>query len=484
MARTLLTLALFLAFGTGVRAAPVPTPGASPEIRNRFDHLWGKASQSYADLVRLQCYLETLSHKQRRPLLREKLIPVRLTEKQAKEWLKELGSEDEKTWKEAETKLSKFDIRLALDVPTAWDLAETDMARRRLVVLLRAGIDPKYGPLGLFTLTLKMQNVPNRCIIEWNSRTDLPDAMFPKGRIGYGTDLVASLSGVDLDYDRESYSRRPIRLAIDYLERDPIPENLAILERMAAGHPWVGPTLDAKRALVRIHWGDVRVFGFAILAKPAEARLDKLWLLDTEAMLSPDVTRRVLADPTAAFAFLKTKLRPQAMEKAEAKKLLEAYLGGDSSAAQKAFEELRMRDFKLALPLTEAWDMAKDANGRGRLVALDKNWGAKSVAGIDKQFTRWDFSLRTPEGDAGYWLASSFLRPDLTPILGEGLASYSMYNTLDGRYWDYSREEIALVWLEAIDTPEGWECIRTISRGHPKASLTKFAQGMLVNRKR
>ena len=475
-----------LVFALGIaptQAAPVPTPGASPEIRSRFDQLWEQSSRSEADVVRLQCYLETLSLKERLPLLRGKMQPVQLSERLAKAWIKDLSSDDEKIWKEAEAKLRKLDVRLAMDITDAWELAENDQARRRLAASVNAVPVEKYGPLGNYTLSLHIRRA-GYCLVSWAARDNLPVEVFPRGKGSHSWLIASTYQNYDLSYDAWSFSRKQLGLASEYVLRDDPNHARVCFGRVAAGHPGVGPTVDAKRALARLDWGKIRVLGYSITPKPAKTDLGKLWGPNRDGLANLDATRKVLADPKTSIAFLKTKLKPQSMKKEEALDLLEAYLGEDREKAQKALGELQIRDFRLAIPLTEAWGMAKDVRSRRRIVAYDKPWGAKTVEGIDALFPKWDFRLTPPRLDQEYWLAESFLLPELGPIPNEGQVNYAMHDTLEGRYWDYSREEIGLVWLEAIDTPEAWELIRSISKGNPKASLTTFAQKMLVGKKR
>ena len=475
-----------LVFALGItfaRAAPVPTPGASPEIRSRFEFLWDQSSRSEAGVVRLQCYLETLSPKQRAAVLSEKMLPVQLSLKQAKAWLRDLGSDDEQTWKEAEAKFRKLDVRLAMNFSDAWNHTENDLTRWRLASLVNAIPETKYGPLSNYTLTIQLA-VGGCCTLNWAPRQDLPAAAFPLGRCGSSHNLVNSFETCDFTRDEWSYSRKSLALASAYLVRDDPTNAKSLLESVAGGHPGVGPTHDAKRAIAQLKWANFRISGCPITAKPVETDLDKLWGSARDDLPKLGVTQRVLADPKTAIAFLKTKLKPQIMEKAEAVKLLEAYLGDDSEKAQKALDEFQIRDFRLAIPFTEAWEMATDVRGRFRLVAYDKFWAVKTLKGIDTQFPRWDFRMTPPQPGHEYCLAESFLLPGLEPIPNEGFGNYPAYNSLEGRYWDYSREEIGLVWLEAIDSPDAWTLIRAVSKGNPKAELTTFAQQLIVTRKR
>lgn len=475
---------LIFAFGiVAAQAAPVPTPGATPEIRSRFDDLWDRSTRSESGVVRLQCYLETLSSKQRAAILADKMLPVQLSQKQAKAWLRDLASDDERTWKEAEAKFRKLDIRLAMTFADAWDHTENDLTRWRLASLVDAIPETKYGPLSNYTLTIQLAD-RGCCTLNWAPRQDLPAAAFPLGKCGSSHNLVNSFETGDFTRNEWIYSRKSLALASDYLVRDDPANAKLLLERVAGGHPGVGPTHDAKRAIAQLKWANFRILGYPVVPKTVETDWNKLWGPARDDLPKLGVTQRVLADPKTAIAFLKTKLKPQIMEKAEAVKLLEAYLGDDSEKAQKALDEFQIRDFRLAVPFTEAWEMATDVRGRFRLVAYDKFWAVKTLEGIDSPCPRKDFRLSPPNADREYWTTDDFLLPEFDPMPNEGFGGYPTYNTLEGRYWDYSREEIGLVWLEAIDSPEAWTLIRAISKGNPKVELTTFAQQLIATRKR
>ena len=55
------------------------------------------------------------------------------------------------------------------------------------------------------------------------------------------------------------------------------------------------------------------------------------------------------------------KRKEKELTKEEALEILKAFLGDDADKAEKAFEELQIRDFRLAILMTEAWNMATDA---------------------------------------------------------------------------------------------------------------------------
>lgn len=158
------------------------------------------------------------------PLLKVKCVPMKLSEERCRELLKQLGSEDEKTWQAARNEFEYFDPRLALDLPNLYELVPDGPARIRLTAVLMgqrsaANIEP-----------------PIRVTFERD------------GSCGLRTNRFSSRLEHKLEH---LYTREGWRLctAARLLRQIDTPDAVKVLERIATGHKEAPPTVWAREIL-------------------------------------------------------------------------------------------------------------------------------------------------------------------------------------------------------------------------------------------
>lgn len=131
-------------------AAPIPAKAKKKELEELWADLYKDepdASRAVLKLFKQPDYTV--------PFLKEKLQPLKLDADRYRQLLRDLGSEDEKTWKAAWDELDYLDPRLAIDLPTLMNEVTDNPARTRLVELCSQrpadsllGKDVKIRPVG------------------------------------------------------------------------------------------------------------------------------------------------------------------------------------------------------------------------------------------------------------------------------------------------------------------------------------------------
>jgi hypothetical protein len=164
--------------------------------------------------------------------LGEKLRPLKLDAVRCRQLLKDLGSNDEKTWKAAWNELDYLDPRLAIDLPTLMNDVATNPARTRMVELC---CDRKAD-------SLAGEDVRLRRVGDDGYNFSSKGSWWAEHRI----DRI----GKSFWTLKRSWTRAARGIAI--LEQIGGAEAKKALERMAAGHPDAFPTKAAKESVGRL----------------------------------------------------------------------------------------------------------------------------------------------------------------------------------------------------------------------------------------
>lgn len=236
MPRTIPAL-LLLILAAFAFAAPVPkTDGKLSEAQvKELDELWKKLGADSVESV------DATLRFARRPAeatlyLTQKLRPLKMDEKEAKQLIARLFSDKEDESKEAERELYDRTPLLAMPIKDVWAEAQTEEQRRRLVCVL-------FG-----RMTGHEQD-------DYILRPDAGGTYhfvankFQGGRQVGSTAVQVPHSVADSWYDlRWGQKSR----AVYVLEHIGTPEAVKVIEAMATGHEDASPTKAAKDALARL----------------------------------------------------------------------------------------------------------------------------------------------------------------------------------------------------------------------------------------
>ena len=158
-----------------------------------------------------------------------------------------------------------------------------------------------------------------------------------------------------------------------------------------------------------------------------------------------------------------------------------------------AFRELRTFDIRLAMPMDDAWALAKTADDRCRLVLAQTIWD-REVGGdfepddrfqfVDYEYRDWPVQLGRVRG----WHTTELKRPDIPAEdfpkdfrLGGVDPLGNTPREISGRRWD--REKSAIHILDAIGSEAALAIIADMATGHPDAAPTRVAKDVLKRRK-
>jgi hypothetical protein len=212
--------------------AAAPLPVNKEAKQKELDGLWADLikDEPAASLAVLRLYKQP---EHAVPFLKAKLRPLKLDGDRCNQLLKELGSDDEKTWKAAWDELEYLDPRLAIDLPTLMQNVTENPARTRMVELCSerkadslAGKDVQIRPVGKDGYNFTADNG------SW-----------------WAEHKVERIGGSFWNPKR-AWMRATRGVAI--LEQLGTPEAVRVLEQLADGHPDAAPTKAAKESLGRL----------------------------------------------------------------------------------------------------------------------------------------------------------------------------------------------------------------------------------------
>jgi hypothetical protein len=430
-ARTLIATVVFTA---AVTAAPVKL---TDEQTAEFDRLWDACRGNAGDRAHL--YLQLIADPTpATEYLTAKLLPMALTEEEGKKLLADLDSEDEKVWKLAYRSLTVRDIRLALPLKQAWELASGERHRRRFGGLLFGYAGPDDIPA---------QGVRYE-LAEFGKTTDMLSVGETRDRREVGR-AVLVFAGYADEMKVKSHFPPTVRagIAVAALERIGIPAAKKHLRALANGHEAGPATVAAKAALERLKADPPKPTPPADLWKSEDKGS---WERNHEAWGRPEVLNQLLAQPKETVAFLKDKLKPLTLAEKEAKALLSKLFSDDAKVWKAALAEMETFDPRLAMSATDASKLADSRSAEMRLTAV--------LSGIPRAA-----EVNVSIVAAVCWLGADTLDDPL----------------LNNRW---QREEAAVRVLDAIGTDDALAVVKAMATGHKDAGPTKVAKEVLKRR--
>lgn len=208
-----------------------------------------------------------------------------------------------------------------------------------------------------------------------------------------------------------------------------------------------------------------------------KAEQERLWqqLSGDSALARTDAVCRFLARPDEAAKFFDTKLRPLALHRKDAEKLI-GRLGSANEAEWKAaFDELLYLDPRLAMPLDECWALAKTDDQKRRLAWV---LHGEVIEGTEHSV----FELKPPKGKGDFdlwelaWLPEPGVKPQIPNFGFMGVAADVRQLRSDRCGDRWTRQTLAVQMLTRMDVRTGWEAIERMADGHPEAEPTIHAQ--------
>ena len=462
-------LSFLLGIVAPTAAAPVPVEKPSALQNAEFEKLWNAIDRYQPDVVKFWCRLQS-NPKAGYAFLDRKIEPIQLSEATAKRLIDDLGSDDDAIWKAAAARLKVRDIRLAMNFLDAWDYAETDLKRKRLLPLV---LDNGYmDNLGFYDVTLSLMKPAAgeplyysiQTTLRANVAKDVRLSLKLHGGCGMGIG-VESLTTPD-----QSKNRPEIAIA-HYLDG-------SFLARLAKGDPAAEP---AKSLLASPTEPD------RLRCKPLGGSLDAgqlpmLW--ETWFSGTPDcLTKNLLRCHELSVAFLRTKMKPVQANPLRVGLLLSLIAHPDDEVWDRAAAQLEKADPRLCLPLDALWQIAHTWEQRRRLAMLLSSRMPKEKC-FDYKINRFTSGNRE-------WVTIDFwLRPHLTPDEipldyrdARGSWGVSVEDTpKDISRAKWNREEAAIWVLETIGTDAALAIVERMATGHPDAGPTIAAKEVLARR--
>jgi hypothetical protein len=458
-------LALVL-LATPAVAAPVPKVVLSAEQEKEFTALWAKAAIPYdsPSAVAFACR-SLVQPEAATEFLKRKLQPFARTDAEVKRLIALLDSADEAEWRPAFDDLYVYDVRLAMTVLEAWEVATTTRQKNRLGLIWQLqALEPmgRYGEKDRREVSESAFSLvpPQGQVTNWRVES--------KAGVGsYISDLQLTLAE-RVKRDANAFDRPRVRLALQVLEQIGTSEAKAVIRRMTTGHEGVGPTRDANEIdakFARKPAADTPVVS-------AMRMLDAWQHLDGPVNVPAGVAR-ALRERERVVPFLKAKLRPLTLTEADAEKLLAALFSNKEGIWKPAFDELKRTDLRLAFTVPEAWAKADTADQRVRL-----KWHL--LGEIEPKDRFRDYRLQTPTADEPDLILWSTKRAgdgedELPEGVGVGLGHHTAERVADIHKW--FREESAIHILDAIGTDDAIAVIKDMASGHPDAASPALPVG-------
>ncbi len=487
----LLILLLFTA--PAAVAAPVPkAPALTAEQEKEFNDLWDRRGERASAQLRYYCRLVS------RPeagveYLRRLVKPAGMKEQEAKSLIAELGSDDEATWRRAFRDLRHRDVRLAMPLGEALEVAQGEPQQMRLAAAT-FGID---WPPGDHT-KVSLQPPDGR-----PERWRLEVARAGRGSVAHaGCQTYEEQVRMETAFDGKMTPAPPDWVYA--LRRINSPDARQHLEALADGREGAKTTRYATAALSRLMSRDLDAVRQRLGAErrgrplPDEPwrELDVVWQQQWYSVTTPDAADAFLDRPADAVRFLKRQLRPVKLTADGAKKLLAKLFGDDRTEVLAAVRELQVVDLQLEMAFDDLWAAADTPTKRCRLADAMMAWADRPYNAIPDDFDidhvnhlrDYEYALDPAVRDLPrggtlmvVWRADApqNKRIGLRPSGQEFTFSTAKGQTHADRWY---HEESAIYILDAIGSDDAVAVIKDMATGHPDAGPTKAAVAVLKRR--
>lgn len=214
------------------RASAAPVPTDKEAKKKELEGLWDDLSKDEPSSS--NAVLKLFKQPEHAVLfLKAKLQPLKLDAERCNQLLKDLGSEDEKTWKAAWDEFDYLDPRLAIDLPTLMKQVTENPARSRMVEVCSA-----HQADSLAGQAIQIRPVGNDGY-NFSANNGSWWAEHKIERIGNGS-----------WNPKKSWTRAARGVAI--LEQIGTPDAIKVLEQLADGHVEAMPTKAAVESLTRL----------------------------------------------------------------------------------------------------------------------------------------------------------------------------------------------------------------------------------------
>jgi hypothetical protein len=455
-------------------AAPVPKVVLSAEQEKEFNTLWDTRGERASAQLRYYCRLVSQPDAGVE-YIRRLVKPAEMSEKEAKAIITDLGSKDEVTAKRAYRDLRYRDIRLAMTLSDAWELAAEESQQVRLAFAVFGLGWPSEG-------TSVRLLPPERGEASWKLLTTKAgtSSIQRSAPQTYDEQIKA-----EKGYDEKS--PLPIADWVAFLERTDTPAARKHLEALATAREGAKTTRYAMAARDRLR----------VKPRSPSPDLDAAWLRKWYPFTKPDAANVFLDAPDEAVLFLKKKLRPVKLNQDVAKQLLTDLFGDDKKKVLAAVRELQVVDLQLENDFADLWVKADTPTKRCRLVDTKMLWDDQPYNAIPDDFDiderntlrdyeRIGFDRRGDDPvDAG---VNNRWRDDVpmaarkgdSPAGGQSFAFLSRKGETHSDRWYH--EESAIYILDAIGTDDALAIVKDMATGHPDAGPTKAAKEVLKRR--
>ena len=208
----------------------------------------------------------------------------------------------------------------------------------------------------------------------------------------------------------------------------------------------------------------------AVLTPALEAEFDRLWDATGRIAATAECYHlycRLVTQPDAAVEYLTKRLPPAAMTKGEAKELLTALASEKAEVWKPAFRALAVRDVRLALKATNAWELDSSDAYHNRLgPLLSGHFGSPDLLPERVQFTL----IETEHPVMKYQIVSQLGQPEQHGYyVGETYAKAVSFDRFCA-----TRTRMAAGVLERIGTPAARAHLKALAGGH-EASMGRMA---------
>jgi RNA polymerase sigma factor (sigma-70 family) len=373
-----------------------------------------------------------------------RLLPLTISEAELRELIGKLGSTDEAVWQPTFEKLEYFDPRLAIGLTTLMDEVKDFPARGRLVAVLTDN-DAAH----LTANRIELMHVSRG----YNFQLYGDKGQGPHGYIGadWAEDQVARLT--DEKFIKKKKWTQAVRGML-VLEAIGSPEAVAILQAMGTGNVQAEPTKVAKECLEEIA---------AEREVVTEEVMEGWWAdMETSGRHESRATLKFAAHPKEAVGFLKGKLVPLTIERAEVEKLVAALGDDDELVWEPAFEKLGYFDPRLVMGVDDLMKLATTTVQKERVIALLTDSKAERFSGRAVALVR--------DGPMSFNV-SNMQRGSYGQVI-EPVAKVDMY----GGKPQWQRAVRAELVLGEIGTAEAVEVLKRMASGNAEAGPTRVAK--------